>query len=533
VKSVLSGSRRPADRAAATAPQALRLARERALLLATVFLTGAGVLVMEIAGSRVVAPLYGSGLYSWSALISVTLAALSLGYWAGGRAADRRPDPVLFHTGILAGGLLVLAIPWAAGVVLRITEPLDPRLGVLLAAALLFFPALGVLGGVTPFAIRLARPPAGEVGAVSGLFFAVSTIGSLLGALTTGFVLIPNLGVRTILVLTGVALTLTAAAGLFTSRRGTRAIAAVLLATAALVAWRSLGPAPAAGTVRILARIPSFFGYLRVVETDDERMLTVNGIGQNYVPLRPGAEHYPYLTFMGALPRIHRAAREAPSGLLIGLGAGELVAMLGPTGVRLTVVEIDPRVEEAARRFFGLNLTLPRERIHIADGRAFLERDTARYDFVFMDAFLGEDVPGHLYTREAFTAIRRRLAPGGLIAVNYTSIPDGGDVRSVARTLHAAYPHVRGFTDGSNTAELASVVFLASASPIALDGQQAAAVASVGAFLANEVRFQEAGGTLLTDDYNPINVYRLGVNRRWRQAMMRHIGDDWSYWGDF
>ncbi|MGH7730886.1 MAG: fused MFS/spermidine synthase [Candidatus Eiseniibacteriota bacterium] len=528
----MSRSTGAADRdAPGSAPQAFRLARERPLLLATVFLTGACVLVVEIAGSRVVAPLYGSGLYSWSALISVTLASLSLGYWVGGRAADRRPDPALFHTGILGAGLLVLAIPWAAGAVLRITEPLEPRLGVLLASALLFFPALAMLGGVTPFAIRLARPPAGEVGAVSGLFFAVSTIGSLLAALATGFVLIPNLGVRSILALTGVALTLTAAAGLVASRRRARAIAAVLAAVATLLAWRGMDPARGRGALRILARIPSFFGYLRVVETDAERMLTVNGIGQNYVPLVPGVEHSEYLEFMGALPRLHRAARPDPSALLIGLGAGELVAKLDAAGVRLTVVEIDPKVEETARRFFGLEL--PHERIHIADGRTFLERDAAVYDFVLMDAFLGEDVPGHLYTREAFRAMRRRLAPGGLVAINYTSIPNGRDVRSMARTLQAEFPHVVGFTDVSDTGELASNVFLASASPFALDPVAAAAVPSAGLFLAHELRAPEAGGTLLTDDYNPINVYRLGVNRRWRQDMIRHIGEDWAYWADF
>jgi len=87
-------------------------------VLATVFTTGAAVLVVEIAGARVVSPLFGSGLYSWSALISVTLAALSLGYWVGGRAADRRPDTAVFHGGILAAGLLVVAIPALASPVL-------------------------------------------------------------------------------------------------------------------------------------------------------------------------------------------------------------------------------------------------------------------------------------------------------------------------------------------------------------------------------------------------------------------------------
>ena len=239
----------------------------------------------------------------------------------------------------------------------------------------------------------------------------------------------------------------------------------------------------------------------------------------------------PYIDFIGSLPRLHRAAPPHPSTLLIGLGAGELVRHLEASGATVTVVEIDPRVEQAARRFFGFDL--PRDRIHIEDGRAFLERDRAVYDLVVMDAFLGEDVPGHLYTREALEAIRRRLSPDGLLAINYTSFPDSRDARSLVRTLHAAFPHVRAYTDGTRSAELASNVFVASAHPFALGGIDAAADSSASAFLPNEVDLPEAGALVLTDDYNPINVLRLGANQSWRRAMIRMIGDEPAYWTDF
>jgi len=500
-------------------------------VLATVFTTGAAVLVVEIAGARVVSPLYGSGLYSWSALISVTLAALSLGYWVGGRAADRRPETSIFHGGILLAGLLVVAIPALASPVLRITEPLDPRLGVLLAAALLFFLPLAVLGGVTPFAIRLSRPPQGEVGAVSGRIFAVSTVGSLLAALATGFLLIPNLGVRAILALTGATVMLTAVAGfLLSGRRAMGGVSASLLFLA-LMAWRAAGAAESSGSLRIVERAPSFFGFLRVVETDTERMLTVNGIGQNYVSLVPGGEPFAYLLFMSSLPSLMRASGTPSTGLLIGLGAGELVGLLTSQGVRMTAVELDPRVEDLARRHFGLRL--PHDHIQILDGRVFLERDRTRYDFVFMDAFLGEDVPGHLYTREAFGAVRRRLAPGGVLAINYTSLTGGEDARALTKTLQAVFAHVKAYTDGAPATALASMVLVASDEPIAFPGAESSKLGAVRLFLANELRIETAGAGILTDDYNPINTYRLGANRRWRQAMIRHIGEDWAYWADF
>ena len=129
--------------------------------------------------------------------------------------------------------------------------------------------------------------------------------------------------------------------------------------------------------------------------------------------------------------------------------------------------------------------------------------------------------------------MRRRLAPGGLVAINYTSLPNGKDAQAVARTLKAAFPHVRAFTDGSQASDLASVVFMASASPILLDPAAAAGLPGVELFLAHEARFADAGGRLLTDDYNPLNIYRVGATRLWRQRMIRHIGEDWAYWADF
>ncbi len=518
---------RPVD--GSSKPQAAPLVT-RTIVLPTVFVTGACVLVIEIAGARAVAPLYGTGLYSWSALIAVTLAALSLGYWGGGRIADRMPRPWLFHLGILIAGLIVIAIPWVARSVLKFTEPLDPRFGVLLAALLLFFPPLAVLGGVTPFAIRLSRPPEGEVGGTSGLVFAVSTIGSLLAALATGYVLIPNLGLRAILSLTGAALVVVAAAGFFRARQRAVGTSVALLALLPLVMPRLLPAREDARTVRVVARTPSFYGDLRVVETDTQRLLTVNGIGQNYVWLNGSGPPSEYLAFLAALPR-WRNAPPGTNALLIGLGAGELVALLTAEGIDLDVVELDPKIEALARRHFGLRL--PPDRIHFADGRAFVERDREKYDYIFMDAFLGEEVPGHLFTRQALYAMRQRLRPGGVLAINYTTIPGGEDVRAVTRTLQSVFPDVRAYTDGSEPTDLASVVIVASMASIVLKKTGDPSLAAPELFLTHRAKLDTKQSRILTDDFNPIQTYRLGATRLWRRLMLRHVGQDWAFWTEF
>ena len=173
-------------------------------LLATVFITGACVLIIELAGSRLLAPWFGSGIYTWSSLIAVTLAALALGYAFGGRLADRLPRANILFNLCLAAGLWTLSTPMLARPLLPfMIQIADIRIGVLLSSLLLYFPNLFLLGAIGPFVIRLMTRERTTVGTVSGRVFAVSTIGSLLGALATGFILIPNVGVLTIFAFCG------------------------------------------------------------------------------------------------------------------------------------------------------------------------------------------------------------------------------------------------------------------------------------------------------------------------------------------
>ena len=173
-------------------------------LLATAFITGACVLIIELMGTRVLAPYFGSGIYTWSALIAVTLAALASGYAFGGRIADRLPRADILYNICLAAGLWTLSTPMLARPLLPIMIQLsDMRIGVLLSSLFLYFPNLFLLGAIGPFVIRLMTTDREVVGSVSGRVFAVSTIGSLLGALATGFVLIPNYGVLAIFAFCG------------------------------------------------------------------------------------------------------------------------------------------------------------------------------------------------------------------------------------------------------------------------------------------------------------------------------------------
>jgi len=179
---------------------------KRPALFVVVSLSGASVLVLEILGTRVLGPFYGVSLFLWSALIAVTLAALASGYALGGRWASRDPRAGRLALVLAFAGLWVLAIPWLRGPVVHAAAGFGLRGAVLIAALLLFFPPLALLGVVSPYAIRLATRSVDEVGRVAGDLFAISTLASVAAAVATGFLLIPTLGVNRLLVTVAISL---------------------------------------------------------------------------------------------------------------------------------------------------------------------------------------------------------------------------------------------------------------------------------------------------------------------------------------
>ncbi|HEX6989109.1 MAG TPA: fused MFS/spermidine synthase, partial [Bacillota bacterium] len=192
------------------------------MLLLTVFTSGAVLMAVEMIGSRILAPYFGNSIFVWGALIGVVLTALSIGYWAGGYWADRRPEPGPLAGILIAAGAWTWLLPSLAG---RLTPWIaaavpDPRSGALLASlGLLAGPAL-LMAMVSPWAVRLAAHELGRVGSTAGLLYAVSTAGSIAGTLVTSFYLIPAFGTADLT--RGLGLLLTATGGVYGLRFGAR-----------------------------------------------------------------------------------------------------------------------------------------------------------------------------------------------------------------------------------------------------------------------------------------------------------------------
>jgi spermidine synthase len=495
----------------------------RNFLLFSLFITGGVSLILEIAGTRLISPFYGSSIYSWSALITVTLLSLACGYGLGGRQADKSSSLQLFSRLIAASAVMLALIPLLRSPVLRLTSGLGVRLGALASAAILTAPALVLLSMLGPIAIRLASSDIDTVGRRTGEAYAVSTAGSVMGAILAGFVLIPRLPITQIFYGTAAMLLALSALGHIFCGRDAMKTAAAAGALAIFGFW----PRPLPAT-NVLVNKESAYGQIKVMDTlGGKRYLLVNGTSQSVARL-PGLENESqYAHALDLAPLLRPKARRA---LVIGIGAGLLPsAWERAYGLTVDSVDIDPEVVRVARSHFGFS---PRGDVFIEDGRTFLEKPGPSYDLMVLDAYGSESPPYHLFSREAMLAMKRRLQPGGVLAVNMVSILKGQGSEpwlSTYRTLRSVFPQVRAFIGSDTFSGMGNILYFASDD--SLDGGDLTRAArpsapDLKAMLAAELFPAPealAQARLLTDDYCPMEFLLAQTATIWRAHLQNRI----------
>jgi predicted membrane-bound spermidine synthase len=508
------------------------------------FVTGAIVMSFEMLGSRYLNPYFGSGIYTWAALISTVLAALTAGYFAGGWLADRTASLAVLAMTVLTASLYILVLPGFSDAVLDyvLADIDDVRTGSLLASFAILFLPVSLLGIFSPFAIRLMLRSPQRSGTVSGTVYGVSTAGSIVGTLGTTFFLIPLIGTKAITHSLG-------AAGLFCGllllalpcfeRRRPR-LTGVLTPLVALIAFATSLPITHAESlfdeeVRAamlkrpdgrIAHIESEYNDIFVNKRRGELTLSFQLKGWDYtesvtnlrdpddLPLR-------YAQIM-TIATIYPA--EPKKILMIGLGGGSISTYLGRfmPDVTIDTLEIDRRVIETSKKYFGLRES-PRVRYLDGDGRVFLNRNKDLYDLIILDAYHGGYVPFHLLTKEFYTLVKSRLMPGGAAAFN---VHDGTKLyASTVKTLGEVFPTLDIYPSG-----LGEAIVAVSPDP-AFDkdalGSRAAAMQERYSFrfplpqlLARRMAKpmgEATGGVLITDDFAPVNLYDTIGNERPRK----------------
>ena len=474
-----------------------------------VFAVGTGSLGAEIAAVRLLAPYFGASTIVWANTIGVVLVALSLGYWLGGRLADRHPHMRgLCLLALTAAGMLAI-VPFAADPLLHVAvDALDSisagafvgsLLGVL---GLVAVPVL-LLGAVSPYALRLAVTTVEEAGTVAGRLYALSTAGSLVGTLGSALLFIPLVGTRRTFLIFALAIAVVAVLGLRPRRRWALAPAAI----AALMAVPVGTLKAEAGDGRVVYETETPYQYARVVQRPSGvRVLELNeGQAQHslYRPRTVLTDGY----WDGFLVLPFTALDRPPRRMaILGNAAGTTARAYGRLfpATRIDGVEIDSELSEIGRRYFGMRN--PRLRLHHEDARPYLRRTDARYDVIALDTYRQPYIPFYLSTVEFFELAHDRLGPGGVVLVN-VGHPEGqeGLEKVLTATMEEAFAHVV-----RDPIEDANTILAASDGPLSASRLRAA-IPSLPAGLRRTARAAAAriepplpGGTVYTDDRAPV-----------------------------
>lgn len=491
-----------------------------------VVISGASVLALEILGTRIIAPFYGADIYLWSALISVTLAALSVGYVIGGRKADRNPNISWLSLMIGLAGLWIGLVPWLRTPVFGLAESMDLRLAVLLVATVLFFPPLMLLGTVSPYAIRLMASSMNVVGRTAGNLYAISTIAGVLAALLTGFILIPHVGVQLLTLMIGLVLIGTSAYGWSVRHRmKSMAVVLVIVIIGLFLILRAVPLEAANPENGVLAVEQSTYSEIRVVDHDDVRYLMIDGSSHSAADTATWRSQIPYVNVID----LAKGYFHQPGSLLVvGLGGGSIAKSFAQDGWRVDGVEIDPVVTRMAREYFGLREE--EARVHTMDGRQFLKEYQGTYDMIVMDAYGSGFIPFHLITEETFRLVHSHLAAQGVVAVNLQCVGWHDEiVAAVAATLKSQFKQVVALPIAEPPDQLGNLVLLASDRSLELEHEPPIPTSRISAEYdrahAWDNRFEPdtRGARVLTDDLNPIDIWSGRINSAERKMLHETI----------
>jgi predicted membrane-bound spermidine synthase len=430
---------------------------------------GAAVLAVELASAKVLAPVFGNSLVVWTIILTVTLAGLAAGYFAA--AADRfRLTSVqkIFSMMALASVFLLL-LPVTSPVMLRWGAGLGLTAGAAFSACLVLLPPLFLLGMVPPSLVRLAGNTNEAAGDNAGKIFAVSTAGGVAAVFITGFWILPEFGVA------GACRAAALFAGLLPFImlvRSSKWLMVGVMAVAVLISVVSGGKKDKDQRYVEVYKSDGLLGQLTVVDNKQLgwRKLNINNISQSLMHIPTGRSQWKYVHRIAAYSSMKP---EGSKVLIAGLGAGNLVNEMQLLGFEVDIVEIDKRMTEIAKRYFGMKEN--KVNVIIDDARHFIRTCKKKYDIIIIDLSAGEVMPSNLYTLEGFRDTKDILKNDGVLFLHCPGRISTGEypsaVGGIGRTLNEAGFNTKMLNTFPKMNELSELIFFASPSGIDLRTQ--------------------------------------------------------------
>ena len=478
----------------------------------TVFLSGALTMMLELIAARVLSPYVGSSNLIWTTIIGIMLTSMSIGYWFGGKMADKNKenDIKILSNYLLVSAIATSIIPILEVVFIDVLSQLSNNLifvAIICATVTFGIPSF-LLATVSPIAVKIKNNSMDHIGATSGKISSLSTIGSIFGTFFAGFILIPNLGVRNIIL--GCSILLWILSVYLFNKKDKKYYILMIVELLMIIGLNLLG------------------GYLfqirnpeitRDVDSEYSRIWVTNlNVGENtyktlqvdtglesYINQETGEMGATYLYYYDLFEYYNKEANDA---LMIG-GAAYTYPMhylKKYENKTIDVVEIDEKMTQIAEEEFGLDKSNPNLGLITQDGRSYLNYNEKKYDTVFVDAFKGLNAPFELTTYEAMQKVYDSLNDNGTVITNIISAVEGDDadfIKYEYSTYKAIFDDVKVFKVNPNHADDEEqnliLVGIKGNGNINTDKEE-----EYKELLSNEIKDFTSDKPIVTDDYAPI-----------------------------
>ena len=474
-------------------------------------------MVFELVGSRVLAPHFGTSIFVWTNIIGVILGSLSLGYWLGGKIADREHNYSTLSIILILAGAFILLDTVGKDAVFEVVKRTTSHSGIgsLISSVVLFTVPSIFLGMISPYAARLKMQSVTTSGETVGNLYALSTLGSITGTFLAGFLLIPLIGSTKIFLFLSATLVIIS----------TIVYSSKLLAIKVLLLLSIVGSyivadiAQAQEMKQDILTLESAYNYVRIYDTKEivpsgeaVKLMVTNIQASSGMFLGSDELVFDYTKFY----RLGSHFKSNISSALMLGGAGYSYPkdfLASVPGARLDVVEIDPKLTELAHDYFRLPRDNPRLKIYHEDGRIFLNNaSSSQYDVIYGDAFSSlHSIPYQLTTKEAVEKMFDALKSDGVVLVNIISAIEGEKgqfLRAEYATFKSVFPQVYIFpvTSPSKGEEVQNIMLVAlkSSNEPSFISSNPELQSYLDHRWTKEINLDKP---LLTDDFAPVDSY--------------------------
>lgn len=433
------------------------------------FVTGFSLLTYELAAARVLAPSIGSSTYVWTGVIGVIIAALSLGFFIGGRVADKRNQASdLVWLLLLASGAAVLTLISYEGMLQSIVDSIeDSRVQAVIAALLLFAPTSFFIGMTSPYLAKLNVQSLKSTGQAIASLDMFNAIGGIIGTFVTGFILFGYIGAHQAIGLVAILLLIISwlvAPKIYWTKR--------LAASAVLILCALTPPATLVGVVQIDTASAHYDVISGVIDQQPVTGLVTGPSGTQSAVYQNGIQE-PVFWYTREASRL-TIMRQPDSVLILGGGAFTLPQYLSGQlpDSSIDVVEIDPGLKGISETYFGYtNPSNVRE--VFTDARAFVNQSDKQYDVIIVDVYGDTSIPFSFMTKEYGQALSQLVSPKGIVIANIIGGLEG-ECRDALGAVDAAYrasfPYVQYSNESGEPERRANHIVVYSQQPFLMPG---------------------------------------------------------------